>query len=160
MWVVLTTFRVKEQLGYLYSPPSIDRRRRSGERCELWARNRAWNLGSRYRARTSRPVHEAGQGLIFSGSNLPTQLDGVSVTVDGKAAYVCSISPTQLNVLSPGDAAQGSVPVQMTTALGKSNVVSALEATFSPALFTFSQQGGSMWLRFARMALTLPRRVS
>jgi uncharacterized protein (TIGR03437 family) len=30
----------------------------------------------------------------------------------------------------------------MTTALGKSNVINAVEATFSPALFTFSQQGG------------------
>jgi uncharacterized protein (TIGR03437 family) len=78
----------------------------------------------------------------FSGSNLPTQLDDVSVTVNGKAAYIYFISPTQLNVLSPDDATQGSVPVQVTTTQGKSNVVNAAEATFSPALFTFSQQGG------------------
>jgi uncharacterized protein (TIGR03437 family) len=78
----------------------------------------------------------------FSGSNLPTQLDGVSVTVNGKAAYVYYISPTQLNVLSPADNTQGGVPVQVTTAQGKSNVVNAIEAQISPALFTFSQQGG------------------
>jgi uncharacterized protein (TIGR03437 family) len=78
----------------------------------------------------------------FSGSNLPTQLDGVSVTIDGKAAYVYFISPTQLNVLSPDDATQGAVPVQVTTAQEMSNVVDAVETAISPALFTFSQQGG------------------
>ena len=78
----------------------------------------------------------------FSGSNLPTQLDGVSVTVNGKPAYVYFISPGQLNVLAPGDTTQGPVPVQVTTFQGKSNVINAVEASLSPALFTFSQQGG------------------
>ena len=78
----------------------------------------------------------------FSGSNLPTRLDGVSVTVDGKAAYVYFISPTQLNVLSPDDATQGAVPVQVTVAQEMSNIVDAIETAISPSLFTFSQQGG------------------
>jgi len=78
----------------------------------------------------------------FSGSNLPTQLDGASVTVDGKSAYVYFISPAQLNVLSPDDAPQGAVPVQVATAHGMSNVVNASENAISPALFTFSPQGG------------------
>jgi uncharacterized protein (TIGR03437 family) len=78
----------------------------------------------------------------FSESNLPTQLDGVSVTVDGKSAYVYFISPTQLNVLSPDDATQGVVPVQVRTAQEMSNVVDAIETAISPALFTFPQQGG------------------
>jgi uncharacterized protein (TIGR03437 family) len=78
----------------------------------------------------------------FSGSNLPTQLDGVSVTVNGKPAYVYFISPAQLNVLAPDDATRGSVPVQVTTAQGQSNVVTVSEAALSPALFTFSPQGG------------------
>jgi uncharacterized protein (TIGR03437 family) len=81
-------------------------------------------------------------GSDFSGSNLPTQLDGVSVTVNGKLAYLCFISPTQLNALSPGETAQGPVPVQVTTSQVTSNVVSAGESALSPALFTFSQQGG------------------
>ena len=69
-------------------------------------------------------------------------MDGVSVTINGKPAYVYFISPTQLNVLSPDDATQGPVSVQVTTAQVKSNVVNAAEAALSPALFTFSQQGG------------------
>jgi hypothetical protein len=62
-------------------------------------------------------------GSDFSGSNLPTQLDGVGVSVNGKAAYVYFISPTQLNVLSPDDGIEGPVPAQVTTAQVKSSVV-------------------------------------
>ena len=78
----------------------------------------------------------------FSNGNLPTQLDGVSVTVNGKAAYVYYISPSQLNVLTPADTIQGPVSVQVTNDQGKSNIVNATEGGLSPALFTFSQQGG------------------
>jgi len=78
----------------------------------------------------------------FSGNELPTQLDGVSVTVNGKPAYIYYISPTQLNVLAPAETTQGAVPVQVTTSHVKSNIVNAVEATVAPAVFTFSQQGG------------------
>jgi uncharacterized protein (TIGR03437 family) len=78
----------------------------------------------------------------FSGNRLPTELDGVSVTVNGKRAYVYFVSPSQLNVLSPDDVTQGQVPVQVTTAGGVSNIVDAETDTLSPTLFTFSQQRG------------------
>jgi uncharacterized protein (TIGR03437 family) len=79
----------------------------------------------------------------FSGSNLPTQLDGVSVTINGKPAYVYFISPTQLNVLSPDDAPSiFGAPVQVTTAQGKSTAVNVLDRALSPGLFAFSPQGG------------------
>src|ERR1017187_8744906 len=80
-------------------------------------------------------------GADFVGPNLPTQLDGASVTVDGKPAYVYYISPTQLNVLSPADPAQGPVQVQATYAGQTSTVVSAVESTFSPAMFMFGPLG-------------------
>jgi hypothetical protein len=38
---------------------------------------------------------------------MPTNLDGVSVTVKGKTAFVYYISPTQLNILTPPDAISG-----------------------------------------------------
>ena len=37
----------------------------------------------------------------FVVNRLPTQLGGVSVSIDGKPAYVYYISPTQINVLAP-----------------------------------------------------------
>ena len=43
------------------------------------------------------------QGADFVGNQMPTQLDKVSVTVNGKSAYVYYISPTQINVLTPPD---------------------------------------------------------
>ena len=79
----------------------------------------------------------------FSGSDLPTQLDGVSIQIDGKLAYVSYVSPTQLNVLTPDDTTRGSpIAVQVMTPYGNTTVVNAIEAALSPALFTFSQQGG------------------
>ena len=70
----------------------------------------------------------------FVGNNLPTQLDGVRVTVDGLPAYVYFVSPTQLNVLSPADTSQGTVPVQVSNGQGTSNLVSANLAAVSPGL--------------------------
>jgi uncharacterized protein (TIGR03437 family) len=50
----------------------------------------------------------------FVNNQLPKQLDGVSVTVNGKAAYVSYISPTQVNVITPPDPMLGTVQVQLT----------------------------------------------
>jgi uncharacterized protein (TIGR03437 family) len=67
---------------------------------------------------------------------LPTQLDGVSVTIDGKPAAVCYISPTQLNVQAPDDGAAGAVPVQVTAPLGTAAATAQMQQ-FSPGLFSF-----------------------
>src|SRR5690348_2646739 len=45
---------------------------------------------------------------------MPTQLDGVSVTVNGKPAFVYYISPGQLNILTPPDAISGVTQIQVT----------------------------------------------
>ena len=77
----------------------------------------------------------------FVGPNLPTQLDGASVTVDGMQAYIYYISPTQINALAPADTAQGPVPVQAAFGGLTSNIVSSTEAAFSPAMFMFGPLG-------------------
>jgi len=48
-------------------------------------------------------------------NQLPTQLDGVSVTMNGENAYVYSISPGQVRVLTPPDLAPGPVQLKVTT---------------------------------------------
>jgi len=53
------------------------------------------------------------QSSDFVNSQLPTSLDGVSVTVNGVPAYVYYISPTQVNILTPPNAISGTVPVQV-----------------------------------------------
>jgi uncharacterized protein (TIGR03437 family) len=67
----------------------------------------------------------------------PTALDGVSVTIDGKAAAVAYVSPTQLNVLAPDDTATGLLSVQVKAPAGTSSNAFALEQTGAPAFFQF-----------------------
>jgi uncharacterized protein (TIGR03437 family) len=75
---------------------------------------------------------------FINGNLLPTQLDGVSATIDGYSAYIYYISPTQLDVLAPDDPALGPVPVQVTTPQGKSNLAMANKSIVSPAFFLFT----------------------
>jgi hypothetical protein len=54
------------------------------------------------------------QASDFLNNQLPAKLHGVSVTVNGKSAYVYYISPTQVNILTPPETTQGAVMVQLT----------------------------------------------
>jgi uncharacterized protein (TIGR03437 family) len=74
----------------------------------------------------------------FDGGALPTQLDGVSVKIDGKPAYVAFISPAQINVQAPADSALGPVPVEVTYNGSTSSPGTALLQAVSPALFLWS----------------------
>lgn len=78
-------------------------------------------------------------GSDFSGSNAPTSLDGVSVTVNGKAAFIYYVSPTQININTPDDTATGPVQIQVRNALGLSNSGTAIRGRVSPALQSISQ---------------------
>jgi uncharacterized protein (TIGR03437 family) len=71
-------------------------------------------------------------------NQLPTSLGGVSVQIDGKAAYPYYVSPTQLNVLAPADTAAGQVAVSVSTSAGASAAVSATLQPILPGLFTVS----------------------
>ena len=77
------------------------------------------------------------QAADFVNGQLPTSLRGVSVTINGMPAYVEYISPTQINVLAPDDAATGSVQVEVTTAKQQSNSLAAQKQQFAPSFFTF-----------------------
>ena len=76
----------------------------------------------------------------FVNGALPTQLDGVSVTMDGKPAYIYYISPTQLNVLTPLDPTQGPVQVQsMNNGLASGSASISLQPV-APAFFLFANK--------------------
>ena len=79
----------------------------------------------------------AWQSSDFVGNKLPTQLDGVSVLVDGLPAYVEYISPSQINFLVPDDSALGNVSVQVTNSAGSASST-VQKSSFSPALFTLA----------------------
>jgi uncharacterized protein (TIGR03437 family) len=97
-------------------------------------------------------IIESGSWVAISGTNLssttrawgssdfvngafPTSLDGVSVKINGKAAFVEYVSPTQINVQAPTDSSTGPVSVQVTNSQGTSNLGTANLQTTSPAFF-------------------------
>jgi uncharacterized protein (TIGR03437 family) len=71
------------------------------------------------------------------GGRLPIQLDGVSVTIDGKPSAVNYISPTQLNVQVPDDTTTGPVEVAVTTPQGMATTTTTMQ-TVSPGLFMYA----------------------
>jgi uncharacterized protein (TIGR03437 family) len=73
-----------------------------------------------------------------AGGNLPTSLDGVSVMIDGKPAYVYYISPTQINVQAPTDSATGAVNVVVTNNGNISPTATAQLQPAAPAFFGFA----------------------
>jgi uncharacterized protein (TIGR03437 family) len=73
----------------------------------------------------------------FLNNQLPTSLDGVSVTVNGVPAYVYYVSPTQVNILTPPNAITGSVAVQLTNnGVTSANFMVQAQAE-SPSFFVF-----------------------
>jgi uncharacterized protein (TIGR03437 family) len=78
------------------------------------------------------------QGSDFFNNHMPTQLDGVSATVNGKPAYVYYISPTQVNILTPPATMQGSVQVQVTNGGVASAAFTAQAQTVSLSFFVLN----------------------
>ena len=76
------------------------------------------------------------QASDFSGNNLPTTLDNVSVQINGKPAAISYISPGLVNVQAPTDTATGTVPVVVTNSVGTASGTATL-AVYAPAFFTF-----------------------
>jgi len=79
----------------------------------------------------------------FAQGKMPTQLDGVSVMVNGNPAYVYYISQGQLDVLTPLDTKTGSVPVVVTNGTAVSASFSVDKADLTPA---FAIAGGTKYL--------------
>jgi uncharacterized protein (TIGR03437 family) len=78
------------------------------------------------------------QTADFVNNQLPTQLSGVGVTVNGKNAYIYYISPTQVNVLTPVDSTQGSVQVQLTNNGAVSAPFAMQLQSYAPGFFEFN----------------------
>jgi uncharacterized protein (TIGR03437 family) len=65
---------------------------------------------------------------------LPTSLDGVSVSMGGMPAYIYYITPTQINLLAP-DLPPGPTSITVTTPNGTSPPVTATVNLYGPAFF-------------------------
>jgi uncharacterized protein (TIGR03437 family) len=106
-------------------------------------------------AASSDPSVAAGAWVTITGSNLanssrswradeivngqlPTQLDGVSVMIDGNPAYVSSIDPAQITVQAPDDASLGPVSVVVSNNGVASNTFTVPLQPESPGLYQWS----------------------
>jgi uncharacterized protein (TIGR03437 family) len=78
------------------------------------------------------------QDRDISNNQMPAQLDHVSVTINGKSAYVYYISPTQVNVLTPPDVLQGPVQIQLNNGGAASAPVTVNTASLAASLFVFN----------------------
>ena len=75
------------------------------------------------------------QDSDFVGNNLPPSMEGVSVTINGKAAAIYGVSPGQLNVQAPTDNAVGQVQVQVMNSFGSATGTATMQP-YSPGFFT------------------------
>ena len=72
----------------------------------------------------------------FTGTTMPTILDGVSVQVSGNGVPVSYISPTQINFLMPPNIQAGTVTITTANNGLNSTSVSGTVAAVAPAFFT------------------------
>lgn len=77
--------------------------------------------------------------MDFVNNKLPTSLDGVSVTINGKDAYVYYISPTQINVLAPADTLGGTAQVVVRNGAGASPPVTVALQPVLPGFFQLAE---------------------
>jgi len=78
------------------------------------------------------------KGADFANNQLPVDIDTVSVSVNGKQAYVYYISPSQVNILTPPDAITGPISVVVTVNGVASTAANIPSQAVSPAFFLFS----------------------
>jgi uncharacterized protein (TIGR03437 family) len=78
------------------------------------------------------------QASDFVNNQMPTSLDGVSVTMNGVNAYIYYISPTQLNILTPPNLSAGTVQLQVTNGSSTSAPAVVELQQYSPSFFVFN----------------------
>ena len=79
------------------------------------------------------PVTDTWATAIVDG-NLPTSLDGFSVSVGGQPAYIEYVSPNQINAVAP-NVGTGTVSVTVTSPISTSSAVTAVAQAAQPAFF-------------------------
>jgi uncharacterized protein (TIGR03118 family) len=77
-----------------------------------------------------------------NGTTLPTSLDGVRVTINGEPAYICYISPIQINLLTPADlTAAGGIALQVSNGTLTSSTMNVTVQAAAPSFFLFDAAG-------------------
>ena len=91
----------------------------------------------------------------ISGLQLPTTLDGVSVSINGKAATIYFVSPGQVNVLAPLDDQTGNVQVVLTNKYGTSAALTIPKPEVLPAFYAPFTEGNRRFVTAVALDGTL-----
>ena len=84
-----------------------------------------------------------GSAPEFAAGRMPTQLRGVSVTINGKPGYIYYVRPSQVNALTPLDGSLGPVQVVLTNGSSSSGPFTVTLNTVAPA---FLLSGSSKYI--------------
>lgn len=79
----------------------------------------------------------------FTGNQMPTTLNGVSVSVNGESAPVAYVSPAQINFVMPTDIGVGNAQIKVSDNALSSSAVSATVTATAPAFFTLATDSAS-----------------
>jgi protocatechuate 3,4-dioxygenase, beta subunit len=85
------------------------------------------------------PTTRAWTADDIVNGQLPTSLDGVRVTINGRNASVYYISPSQINVQAPADTLSGAVQVVVANPIGASAPTSVQLQAALPGLFRLTE---------------------
>jgi uncharacterized protein (TIGR03437 family) len=100
-----------------------------------WLEIKGTNLADPADPRLSAATHPGEwTAADFNGLNAPTVLDDISVSIDGKPAYVWFITPGQLNVQAPEDSTLGNVNITVTNCKATSSPFTFARRTLAPGL--------------------------
>jgi uncharacterized protein (TIGR03437 family) len=114
-----------------------------------WLEIKGSNLADPADPRLSAPTNP-GQWVAadFNGVNAPIALDGISVKINGKPAYVWYLSPGQLNVQAPQDSTLGNVAITVTNCKATSSPVMLPRRSLAPGLLAPSNYsaGGTQYM--------------
>ncbi len=147
-----TSFTLTPSAGGGGATPSIDTVE-SGAGLQTTVESGSWVTIKGTKLANTDPGRIWRSDEIVDGAALPTTLDGVSVTINNKPAYVYYISPTQINVQAPTDTATGSVSVVVNNNGTSSAAFTANMQTFAPAFFTFGATGYAIVTRYPDNAI-------
>jgi len=76
-----------------------------------------------------------------NGGVLPVSIGGVSVNINGKPAYLASVSPTVIQAQVPSDIAPGWVPVEVINNGVHTTKILTWITQYAPGAFTYKQEG-------------------
>lgn len=97
-------------------------------------------MGLDFGSNLSQTTRSWNPGTEIVNGNLPKSLDGVSVTIDSKPAFIYYVSPGQIDVQAPDDSTIGAVSVVVVNSAGTSNSATVTLGPAGPSFFTYGDQ--------------------